>query len=119
MPEPLRVDTEGIERAAAVLLPVAEKLRLLAENTGRRIEALGDPAGNDSFGRQFKGKHDPSALLVREGVTGVGKAVAQAQEGLEKMAALFEAAEQGAKQTTTRLNTHIGEGGGTGGGGRR
>ncbi|WP_320773017.1 hypothetical protein [Streptomyces sp. CRN 30] len=119
MPEILRVDTDGLERVAAVMEPLAEKLRVLAEGVGRQLNALGDPAGNDSFGQQFKGKHDPSALLVLDGTTGVGKALTEAQTGLRKTAAAFTTAELEATRSTSRLGTTIGEGGNSGGGGRR
>ncbi|MFJ3671201.1 hypothetical protein ACIPSE_32550 [Streptomyces sp. NPDC090106] len=115
----LIVDTDGLEHAAAVLRPVAERLRVLAAGVGRQLAALGDPAGDDVFGARFKGKHDPQAALVREGARGVGVAVTDAGDGLTKMAALFEAAEHGAQRTTARLNTQLGQGGNSGGGGRR
>lgn len=119
MPENLRVDTDGLERAAASLAPVAERLRVLAEGVVRQLDALGDPAGDDTFGQQFKAKHDPSARLVLKGTSGVGTALTDARTGLAKMVSTFEAAELGATRTASRLGSTIGEGGNSGGGGRR
>ncbi|WP_345622973.1 hypothetical protein, partial [Streptomyces ziwulingensis] len=116
--ENLRVDTDGLLRAAGALGPVAERLRLLAEGVQHQLEALNDPAGNDKFGQQFKGKHDPQSALVRSGVLGVGTAVTNAGQGLESLSDVFEAAEDGARSTATRLNDQLNEGGGKGGGGR-
>ncbi|GHB68529.1 hypothetical protein GCM10010377_69220 [Streptomyces viridiviolaceus] len=119
MQENLIVDTDGLKAATDMLRRVAEGVLLPVKGAAAQLSAMPTPWGNDKFGAQFAAGYKPSADGVLDGGEGVSKLLLDAGDGLKDMVRVFDTAEAGARDASSRLNSRMGGTGGQGGGGGR
>ncbi|MEW2625023.1 hypothetical protein [Streptomyces sp. NPDC048106] len=114
------VNPQGLTSGCVPLEDLAGRLNSLFKMAGARIAADGSKAwGNDKPGQRFAAGYLPVAEDILKAGSGIYEALAASVDDLRTMARVFTNANEGAMQSTGRLNGQLGgttQGRGSGGG---